>query len=245
MLRLLIFFVPFFSLVSALKSFFANLTRRANSSDYSGTRLMAARLRELHERRDYDELLLTRPTAGGILKITKYFPEIRRSSDTRSQILMDAKQAELLLLKGESRHAVEKYLRVQERAIANRSLFSDDFFSDLRNSLAISYLRMAEQQNCILHHNVDSCIFPINESGIHTIQDGSRAAVKEYLALLAEKPDDKTSRWLLNIAYMTLGQYPDQVPKRWLIPPSTFKTPEFSEVIAWLESFTRSPNKFQ
>ena len=103
MLRLLIFFVPFFSLVSALKSFFANLTRRANSSDYSGTRLMAARLRELHERRDYDELLLTRPTAGGILKITKYFPEIRRSSDTRSQILMDAKQAELLLLKGESK----------------------------------------------------------------------------------------------------------------------------------------------
>src|SRR5712671_1046868 len=29
------------------------------------------------------------------------------------------------------------------------------------------------------------------------------------------------------------------------IPPSTFKTAEFSEEIAWLESFTRSANKFQ
>src|SRR6516164_7180207 len=167
MLRIQMFFVVFVSLASALKCFVAKLIWHANSSDYFGTRLMAARLRELHDRKDLDELLLTRPTAGGILKMSKYFYEIRSSSDTRSQILMDIKQAELLLLKGESRHAVEKYLRVQKRAIANRHLFSDDFLSDLRNSLAISYLRMAEQQNCILHHAVDSCIFPISESGIH------------------------------------------------------------------------------
>ena len=224
MLRIQMFFVVFVSLASALKCFVAKLIWHANSSDYFGTRLMAARLRELHDRKDLDELLLTRPTAGGILKMSKYFYEIRSSSDTRSQILMDIKQAELLLLKGESRHAVEKYLRVQKRAIANRHLFSDDFLSDLRNSLAISYLRMAEQQNCILHHAVDSCIFPISESGIHGIQDGSRAAVKEYLSLLAEKPDDKTCQWLLNVAYMTLGQYPDNVPQQWLIPPDTFKS---------------------
>src|ERR1051325_768311 len=35
-------------------------------------------------------------------------------------------------------------------------------------------------------------------------------------------PDDLSARWLLNIAYMTLGEYPDKVPPKWLIPPKTF-----------------------
>ena len=38
--------------------------------------------------------------------------------------------------------------------------------------------------------------------------------------LLEQNPNDMTSRWLLNIAYMTLGRYPKDVPKQWLIPAS-------------------------
>ena len=34
------------------------------------------------------------------------------------------------------------------------------------------------------------------------------------------------ARWLLNIAYMTIGGYPDDVPERFLIPPQTFESPE-------------------
>src|SRR6516165_4100395 len=30
-------------------------------------------------------------------------------------------------------------------------------------------------------------------------------------------------RWLMNIAYMTLGEYPQQVPPQWLIPPEALK----------------------
>jgi hypothetical protein len=42
--------------------------------------------------------------------------------------------------------------------------------------------------------------------------------------LLAESPDDVRYRWLLNIAHMTLGTYPDGVPAEFLIPPSVFES---------------------
>jgi hypothetical protein len=32
------------------------------------------------------------------------------------------------------------------------------------------------------------------------------------------------SRWLLNITAMTLGKYPDDVPEKWRVPPSTFES---------------------
>jgi len=43
---------------------------------------------------------------------------------------------------------------------------------------------------------------------------------------LEQKPEDLEVRWLLNIACMTLGKYPDEVPKKYLIPPSTFDSGE-------------------
>jgi hypothetical protein len=50
----------------------------------------------------------------------------------------------------------------------------------------------------------------------------SRAAIAALTDILSRRPDDLSARWLLNVAYMTLGEYPDQVPSAWLIPPSAF-----------------------
>ena len=41
-------------------------------------------------------------------------------------------------------------------------------------------------------------------------------------AALEKDSSDLKSRWLLNIAYMTLGHYPAEVPAQWLIPSSRF-----------------------
>jgi tetratricopeptide (TPR) repeat protein len=84
--------------------------------------------------------------------------------------------------------------------------------------LAIAYMRLGEKQNCVNYHNPESCIIPIQKNGIHTIRQGSQKAIEIYEKLLALSPDDYESRWLLNIAYMTLGGYPAEVPKQWLIP---------------------------
>jgi len=98
----------------------------------------------------------------------------------------------------------------------------------VKADMAFAYFRMGETQNCTWNHNSDSCLFPIQGEGIHKQQLGATEAARLYTELLADphtNPDNVlVYRWLLNIAYMTLGQYPDRVPKAWLIPPSTFKS---------------------
>jgi len=84
--------------------------------------------------------------------------------------------------------------------------------------LAMSYLRKGEQENCMENHNDESCIVPISPKGQHTKPAGSEMAIKKYTELLKVFPNDIQSQWLLNIAYMTLGQYPASVPKKYLVP---------------------------
>lgn len=86
------------------------------------------------------------------------------------------------------------------------------------NSLAIANLRLAERQNCVNNHTAESCIIPIVNSGIHKIKTGSRRAIEVYQAMLARNPSDYEAQWLLNMAYMTIGEYPAKVPAKFLIP---------------------------
>ena len=83
--------------------------------------------------------------------------------------------------------------------------------------LAISYMRLGERMNCIHMHNPESCIFPISKGGVHQDKTASENAVEIYKSLLADDPGDLESRWLLNIAYMTIGGYPQQVPPQFLL----------------------------
>ncbi|MDP9081192.1 MAG: CRTAC1 family protein, partial [Bacteroidota bacterium] len=46
----------------------------------------------------------------------------------------------------------------------------------------------------------------------HMDKSGSEQAIVLYEKILKENPDDYESRWLLNIAYMTIGSYPARVP---------------------------------
>lgn len=85
-------------------------------------------------------------------------------------------------------------------------------------SLGVAYMRLGERQNCIKNHSTESCIMPIRDSGIHTLPFGSSKAIEIFEGLLEQRPNDFESRWLLNIAYMTLGGYPSKVPPQWLIP---------------------------
>ena len=92
----------------------------------------------------------------------------------------------------------------------------------LRMLRATCMLRLGEQENCIVNHNAESCLFPIRGGGVHLLPRGSQGAIRLFNELLERRPTDLKARWLLNIAYMTLGQWPDQVPARWVIPPERF-----------------------
>ncbi|MEM1137029.1 MAG: CRTAC1 family protein [Bacteroidota bacterium] len=90
--------------------------------------------------------------------------------------------------------------------------------------LGLSYLRIGEQENCILNHTSASCIIPISKEGFHQKETGSRQALTTFSKILEEQPDELSARWLLNIAYMTLGEYPASVPEKWLIPLTAFQS---------------------
>ncbi|MEI9909474.1 MAG: hypothetical protein WDO71_07290 [Bacteroidota bacterium] len=83
--------------------------------------------------------------------------------------------------------------------------------------LAMAYLRLAERINCVRDHSVESCIFPIAGRGVHADKTSSEKAIELYEQILNSDPVDFESRWLLNIAYMTTGGYPQRVPSLFLI----------------------------
>ncbi|QMW01261.1 CRTAC1 family protein [Spirosoma foliorum] len=124
---------------------------------------------------------------------------------TKANTLMKLGEEEKAIVVLES---LEKIIK-KDNATARRLVLGE---------LAMAYLRLGEQTNCVAKHSAESCILPIQGSGIHSNQTGSKKAIALYESLLNEYPDDVESRWLLNLAYMTLGQYPKQVPKAWLIP---------------------------
>jgi hypothetical protein len=94
--------------------------------------------------------------------------------------------------------------------------------SETHEFLGLAYMRLGEQENCIAHHGIDSCLLPIQGTGLHRLPRGSRGALREFGLALEAKPDNLGARWLYNIASMTLGEYPDGVPAKWRIPPRTF-----------------------
>jgi hypothetical protein len=69
-------------------------------------------------------------------------------------------------------------------------------------------MRIGETDNCCSEHNVDSCLVPLEGDAIYRHQDAPRKAIELLKDQLAEVPDDLTARWLLNVAHMTLGEYP-------------------------------------
>jgi VCBS repeat protein/ASPIC/UnbV protein len=92
--------------------------------------------------------------------------------------------------------------------------------------LGVTELRRGELENCVQGHASASCIVPIGEGGQHHAPSGSQNAIKYLTAYLAEHPDDLDMRWLLNVAYMTLGKYPASVPPEYRIDPAVFTSAE-------------------
>ena len=88
--------------------------------------------------------------------------------------------------------------------------------------LGIVAFRRGEVDNCIHCVGPSSCIFPIAREAVHTRPAGSRQAIEHLIAYLKLRPDDLRVSWMLNIAYMTLGEYPEKVPPQYLIPLDTF-----------------------
>ena len=104
-------------------------------------------------------------------------------------------------------------------ALEEQWLFSVIFFQ------GVSAMRLGENENCILCRGESSCIVPINAAAVHTKPDGSRAAIGYFTEYLEQFPDDIGVQWLLNVAHMTLGEYPSKVDPRFRLDLDGFLHP--------------------
>ena len=108
----------------------------------------------------------------------------------------------------------------------------------LLHMLALGYMRLGEQTNCLKNHNNESCILPLSPKAEHRDPNGSRKAIGIYTRILNEDPTDLSAIWLINLAYMTLGEHPGSVPANWLIPREAFGStssfPHFPEIAGTL-----------
>ena len=98
----------------------------------------------------------------------------------------------------------------------------------------LSFLRLGENENCQAAHSPASCILPLQGGGLHQLKKGSENAMAIFRLLQQRFPDDKT-KWLLNLAAMTLDQYPGGLtPEELLTYPNWEREqkdfPRFEEV---------------
>ncbi len=127
-----------------------------------------------------------------------------------------------LLWDGQSREAFEYLLRSYRMAEALPPDRKQHYLTIIRKGGITALLRQGEEENCIAAHNPESCIFPVRGRGVHKKKEAAHSVVKTLLESLEANPRDLGARWLLNLACMTVGDYPEKVPAPWLIPEKVF-----------------------
>jgi len=85
--------------------------------------------------------------------------------------------------------------------------------------LALGYVQIAEDVNCVHHRRAASCVLPVGPESIHADARPIRRAGDLYLELLDQGVDDPAVRWLANLARMLADDYPEGVPERFRLPP--------------------------
>lgn len=153
---------------------------------------------------------------------------------TRHRIWLEAASAEMEA--GEVRAAIN--LLEQAYAVMDRAYLDLHKQSLTQFRLGMAYLRLGEVENCCLRQTEESCILPLKGGALHSQEEGSRTAIRYFEEVLQVGERQEffyyASRWLLNVAYMTLGEHPNEVPSQYLIPVEAFTAsvefPEFQNV---------------
>lgn len=149
---------------------------------------------------------------------------------------------ELNAFDGNMEQAIEHYEAAEQMAISRMPAAT----LELEEALGIIYLHKSEMENYVYRKPGERCLLPMLASSKYAKTEDSEKAVQHFLKYLEAKPDELEVKWLLNYAYMTLGQYPDKVPTQYLIPTSAFKPeedmPRFRDVApqAGLDAFSLS-----
>ncbi len=184
-----------------------------------GTRVMAERLETIARNVDPELNIYANVERARHLR-----RRLAQPFEPGEQVMVRALLAQELLNAGETGEAIRHFREVGADVARDPTIFPPGFEETIAELLAISHMRIGEQENCVAHGGIEACLLPIGSTGVHTRQRGSRGAIDAYRAILNRDAGDLTARWLLNVAYMTVGEYPSGVPETWIIPPEAFES---------------------
>jgi hypothetical protein len=182
-----------------------------------GARRMGERLRAIFDGNDWKS-----DPSKPFERITYYQALLSRKLPLRDEMAVRMELGNEQLRAGFSARAVDTLEALVKVMDANLDKCSRSIQAQIHQELALAYLRLGEQENCIGMHNALSCNFPLHGAAVHQKKRGAEGAVREYTRVLELNPGSNLARWLLNIAYQQLGRYPEDVPKQWLAPADLF-----------------------
>jgi hypothetical protein len=135
-------------------------------------------------------------------------------------------KATLLNFEGETDKAYDVLKELRSTLESDERLGQSELASIIYYQ-GVTALRRGENDNCIMCRGESACILPIVPAAVHTKPTGSRLAIEHFSEYLARFPHDLEVRWLLNLAHMTLGEYPDRVDPRYRLDLSRYIQSEF------------------
>jgi tetratricopeptide (TPR) repeat protein len=131
--------------------------------------------------------------------------------------------AELHAFQGEMDKAIEEWNAAN--AVAESRV--PDALDMMKETLGVAYFHKSEMENGEYKTPGDRCIFPPRQDVPYAKflkKEDSLKAIRYFQEYLKDKPNDLEVKWVLNLAYMSLGQYPAGVPSQYLLPISLFQS---------------------
>jgi tetratricopeptide (TPR) repeat protein len=138
--------------------------------------------------------------------------------------LMQAHQSlgQIYSYQGKMEPAIEEYQKAYEIAKTDVSRA----VARMEETLGVAFLHKSEMENGVYSSPGERCLFPPRTALSFAKTGSSEEAVQHFLAFLETNPEDLGGRWLLNLAYMTMGKYPAGVPDKYRISQSIFTSKE-------------------
>lgn len=130
--------------------------------------------------------------------------------------------ADLYAYEGRMDAALLEFEKAYEAAKSN----VPEEISQMEETLGIMYLHKAEMENDEYRDPGERCLFPMRPGNAFKKTENSKKAIAYFEKYLEKKPEEMDVKWLLNVAYMTEGKYPADVPAKYLLPVSLFESKE-------------------
>src|SRR5262249_50887757 len=130
--------------------------------------------------------------------------------------------AQLMAYEGDLSHALPHFQEALQ--VATKGV--PDARTTVEEMLALAHFHKAEMDNGLNRNPGDIGLIPAPPGKSLAKTEDLEKAIEHLQNYLQQKPDELEVRWLLNLAYMMAGKYPDRVPPQVLIPPGAFQSTE-------------------